>query len=103
MNLTTKFFCLFLSQNENFVLSYGAKMVIFVVIFMDKIGFGKKFFLQKIIARPARPLVKKITFLKHLTFAAQSTIIITVRREKRTRREVPALVPLADEQAQNNQ
>ena len=46
MNLTTKFFCLFLSQNENFVLSYGAKMVIFVVIFMDKIGFGKKFFLR---------------------------------------------------------
>ena len=56
MNLTTKFFRLFLSQNENFALSYGAKMVIFVVIFMVKIGFGKKFFLQK--CRPARLLKK---------------------------------------------
>jgi len=66
MILTTKFFCLFSSQTKNFVLSYGAKMVIFVVIFMEKIGFGKNFFSKM----PARPLVKKITFLKHLTFAA---------------------------------
>jgi len=67
MILTTKFFSLVLFGAKNFVLSYGAKMVIFVVIFMVKIGFGKKIFLQKL---PARPLVKKITFVNLLTFAA---------------------------------